>query len=125
MWAPGWPCTPPMNMLWLRCDGVLSSLRPRNVWNLWYPDRPLPGVSRSVTAASSILSRRSVVGALAEALDALPQGDLPRVGDRCVHMFKALAAVTAGGSWAVARWQGLAPEAGVSLSAEAEQMQAA
>ena len=62
---------------------------------------------------------------LAEALDALASGRLPRVGDVLMQRFKALEASVTEGGWSVARRLELLPEAGVGLASLAERQAAA
>ena len=57
---------------------------------------------------------------LAECLDALLAGNLPRVGDILIQRFKALETSVADGGWTIARHLELLPQAEVGLSTDRE-----
>ena len=63
--------------------------------------------------------------ALAEAVDTLLEGNLPRLGDILIQRFKAVESSVVDGSWAVARHQELIPAADAGLASVAERSPAA
>jgi hypothetical protein len=62
---------------------------------------------------------------LAEALDTLLEGNLPRLGDILIQRFKALESSVVDGGWALARHQELIPSADAGLASVAERSLAA
>ena len=61
---------------------------------------------------------------LAEAIDALVAGNLPRVGGLLIQRFKAVEVAVADGSWTQARHLELIPSQDVSLVSSAERSMA-
>ncbi|CAK0841817.1 unnamed protein product, partial [Prorocentrum cordatum] len=57
---------------------------------------------------------------ISECLDALLDGDLPRLGDVLVQRFKALETAVSDGGWSIARHQELIPSSDVGLASERE-----
>ena len=62
---------------------------------------------------------------LAEAVDTLLEGNLPRVGDILIQRFEALESSVVDGTWALARHQELIPSADAGLASVAERSLAA